>query len=436
MDDPRDRTQKLFDEIWPTPAPSAGFAQRVLRAQPKPAGTVGPLPAPRLPRRSAAGAAALVLVFAATLGLGAWGLGHLPGSSGHLLATTRQTVNLAGRAVAVIEPGAELTWTVRGVGELGDIRIDHSHGSVFYRVEHGGRFTVVTPGGAVAVTGTCFRVVMDSAPSAATAALVEVLEGAVRVHNGARELALPAGQSAQLSEGRPPELLGAAGAGQSAAALPDLLARLHRTTSRAERAEARLRALEQRGDAEAHPLRPRSFDESGEQRRLLARHCKFRWSLPDHLTTWSNPDGNGAVAMTADERAAVAQVMEDQRTQFVASLRAIYGEIVGNPLLVETLSPMSLFHEIDAKSRRQDGVDARRLILQEWAGDVPAPPEASFATRPTVERFWRLLVGAQDDFFHQLAAILGGDRAAQVVRLASDSVVMGDEPGCPSGQGR
>jgi hypothetical protein len=94
------------------------------------------------------------------------------------------------------------------------------------------------------------------------------------------------------------------------------------------------------------------------------------------------------------------------------------------------LTALALYQEIDAKSPRGDGVQARRAILDEWAG---APPPASPAARPPIERMWRLLVGAQDELVRRLETVMGGDEARRIARALLDVRVSGTEDGCPTG---
>src|SRR4030095_15944667 len=103
-------------------------------------------------------------------------------------------------------------------------------------------------------------------------------------------------------------------------------------------------------------------------------------------------DLDRVVALTLEQRAAVGRAIEEHRTQHIEALRALYTEVIGDPVTAKLLSAIAIHHEIDAKATSADGVDARRLILQEWAGDVPPPADPS--SRPAIERFWRLQVGA------------------------------------------
>ena len=77
------------------------------------------------------------------------------GGEGSAMASSRTELDIEGRAVAVAEAGADLSWRVAPDGDT-DVR--QTRGSVFYRVSTGGAFEVHTPGGRVNVTGTCFTV--------------------------------------------------------------------------------------------------------------------------------------------------------------------------------------------------------------------------------------------------------------------------------------
>src|SRR4029079_5784500 len=71
----------------------------------------------------------------------------------------RTTTRIGARGVAVVEPASDLTWNV---DDRGAARVDQRTGNVFYRVEHGAPFIVHTPAGDIRVTGTCFRIEVDS----------------------------------------------------------------------------------------------------------------------------------------------------------------------------------------------------------------------------------------------------------------------------------
>ncbi len=147
--DEEDRIRPDLLTAWEAAEPPARFADRVMNSMAK-------RDAPRgWPTRRLAGlmvlvaAAAVVLLRVRTAD---------PGSSGAARVAERQSLALGRRGVAVAEAGAELEWRVQPGG---DARIVQKSGDVFYRVERGGRFVVVTAAGEVEVTGTCFRVEVD-----------------------------------------------------------------------------------------------------------------------------------------------------------------------------------------------------------------------------------------------------------------------------------
>jgi uncharacterized protein (DUF2141 family) len=272
------RAQDLMDELWPSPAPPADMAARVLAALARPAhggsakiptkiatklsiepdadilgsssdfaqrvitsitaaAAVG-APTARASARRWPRARALAIGAAAGLLLvSGWWLRRFGGSDttgnqrGQLIATSAQTVEIGARAAAAAEPGADLTWAVTGKRA----RVDQRRGSVFYRVNHGGPFRVVTPAGDVEVTGTCFRVQLTGATAGAAATtLVSVLEGTVKVHSDVAERAIGVGQTARLVSGQAPEVFA------SPSASADQL------QSRLASAEARLQQLEEK----------------------------------------------------------------------------------------------------------------------------------------------------------------------------------------------
>lgn len=245
MSDPR--RERLFQELWPTPEPPADLAARVTgtlaadaearRAKLPRAPTSVPAAKPRRRRAAFIAIAASVTVAAAGLALflGTPTDAELAGpAEGALVARAHETVQIGNRGAAAMEPGADVTWSVRGKRA----RIKQRRGSVFYRVERGGPFRVSTPAGDIEVTGTSFRVTLGGAatgPAAST--VVSVLEGSVKVETDRGMLAIRAGETALLAPGRLPEITTTAASGPPVA--PDDALR-----ERAESAEARLRELE------------------------------------------------------------------------------------------------------------------------------------------------------------------------------------------------
>ena len=161
----------------------------------------------RGPRRMQAGWAVAASV-AAVWALSASRL-HWPSQGSVHSDSLPRELSLGGRGVAVTEGPTSLEWSV---GWSGAAVIRQKTGSVFYRVEPGARFEVLTPAGTVRVRGTCFRVevnpmsikatalsMMGSA-AVASAATVMVYEGAVEVDSGAETKAVKAGNQVVLRD--------------------------------------------------------------------------------------------------------------------------------------------------------------------------------------------------------------------------------------------
>lgn len=262
----RDKREQLFDQLWPCPAPRADLAEQVLArleqsgdslpARPRPR-VVPPLAPPSFPRpvaitnpvtrpkgkhrvRVLAGAlslaAAAVLVAAIS-----WTWLDVPeiSAQGQQLARERVTINIADRAAAAMEPGADLVWTVRKQR----VRVEQRRGSVFYRVDRGDKFRVSTPSGDVEVTGTCFRVSLGPASTlSAMVTMVSVLEGSVKVSGGpdGQTLSVQAGETVRLEAGQPPVAVN-----ESALREQAHLESERQLREQAAATEARLRALEE-----------------------------------------------------------------------------------------------------------------------------------------------------------------------------------------------
>ena len=429
----RVKVERFLDEVWPAQAPPPGFAERVVdaprQAQAEPSAPAAvrvgkrasPPALPRWPLLLAGVAAGATGALAAVLLLSF--MGESPAGQGHLRAQERLTVNVAGRAKAVLEPGAEIAWSGHGRG----VRVDQPRGAVFYRVDKGDAFEVVTPAGEIAVRGTCFRVTAGAASidreSLATAATVEVMEGAVLLRNRTGELQLKAGERGLLALGLPPRR----------EPLPAL--RVSPAPRMPPRGPESLATSPARGtdDDDGQPGRVNKyFDFTPEERRSLERRCLFMWALPRHLTHFAGTDFS-QVPLGPDDRVRITAVLEQHRDQFVEQLRGIYLEVVGDRRTAERLSPMSLFQEVDGKSPRAEGVEARRLILREWEGSVLPPAEGELARRSPVERFWRILVGAQDDLVRRLEAVVSPAEARRIAEELLDIRMDGRENHCPSG---
>lgn len=124
--------------------------------------------------------------------------------------TAERTTLSVGKARLVAEPGTMLTWTSSDRG----VRVEQRSGNVFYRVEPGRPFVVVTDVGELSALGTCFRVevsamklpkqgLVGGAIGAVVTAgvFVAVFEGKVSLANDRGRVEIAAGQSAQIAPG-------------------------------------------------------------------------------------------------------------------------------------------------------------------------------------------------------------------------------------------
>jgi len=124
--------------------------------------------------------------------------------------TAERTTLSIGKATLVAEPGTALRWTSSDRG----VQVEQRSGNVFYRVEPGRRFVVVTEVGELSALGTCFRVEVSSMKlpkqglaggaigAAVTAGVfVAVFEGKVSLSNDRGRVEIAAGQSARIASG-------------------------------------------------------------------------------------------------------------------------------------------------------------------------------------------------------------------------------------------
>lgn len=432
----------VFD-VWSASDPPPGFAERVLSQ-------LAPQPPPL---RSRWRTAAMVLVGAA-VALALVVLAHplLPASGEHR-ASARQTVLLATRGLAVLEPDAEIVWEKR----LRSVHVRQTYGAVFYRVERGGPFVVETPAGRIAVTGTCFRVevetmhertrtIVGTAVGAALGALitVTVYEGQVALAHRHNVLSLSAGEVGQAaSYGVPRRVDSPLPSSASTVESPFQGARLPEATA-ARAVAPRTAALE----AELETLR-RSMAEDEERRRAadkwparskedllaMAKRCEVRYDMPP--SAWNlghTVDERRAAELgfSDDERRAVNQALHEEGIRLVEPLRALYIETTGNADAAAALEPFTLQQEIMAKASPETLALARQRISHERAGLV-TPGDPSQGT--PVERALRLLSTAGDEWERRLAVIVGVERAA---KLRTPNRLFGRWriEGCPGQGGR
>jgi hypothetical protein len=415
---------------WTPPPPPAGFADRVLAAR-RAAPTVRP-PAPTpLPRPLVIAALVVSAACAGAVAMAALrGLDGAPDPArGSSQGDTRRSIALGGRGVAVAEAGAALAWTVDGAA-----RVEQTSGSVFYRVEPGGPFTVVTPAGEIRATGTCFAVeiqpmmparsiLLSGAAGAALAAIavVSVYEGGVIVVGTAAspgERRVAAGERVELGTRPDPAAAPVAGA--------DVLAR-----DQAQR--ARIAALEQQVATLTESTRePAWIDLPPAELAKLAAECRVLMDAPSIFESEPGtiePALGARLGLSAADVAAVDAVIRDVHGDYREQLRALYVEVTGDSAGAEALSPRALFQEIEDKSAVDEGPRARRRIARERAG-LEVPP-ADGAGQSALERALRAQLAVGDATERGLAAHFGAERAHALRRGNEIFENRGSFGGCP-----
>jgi hypothetical protein len=256
------------------------------------------------------------------------------------------------------------------------------------------------------------------------------MEGAVILRNGQGEVGLTPGERGRIALGALPVKMPwrhAALEGSQALVAQPAERRPATVTVPLRAPGAAVRPTDPQAEDE---VRGKFFDFSPNERQALARRCNFRWSLPRHLTHYAALDFKD-VPLQSEQRSTIARMMEQHRQEFLSELRSIYLEVVGDRQTVDRLTALGLYQEIDAKSAREDGVEARRLILSEWAGT--APPPSDLKARPPIERMWRMLVGSSDEIVRRLESVVSRDDARRIGKALLDVRVSGTERGCPSG---
>lgn len=456
----------LDPELWPAVDPPAGFANRVVGeflGDP-----VAPALAPEWPIRSRRALAWIgaAMATAAAVVLMWWTVGGRAPVRDALVAQSLQTVQLHDRAVAVVQPGTVLAWQVESGGAT---RIDQDAGRVFYRVDHGESFEVVTPLGTATVTGTCFEVDLTSEPTSkptseptmkhqaikagaaavvlASVLVVTVYEGSVVLANDHGTVAVQAGQAGTARANSVPIRSSAeddtaeANSVDLAPIAGDPLAHLNRQardlermrTDNNEQAE-RIRMLEaqveslggsiERSTPEgiaAHAkecARKNGRDcpllEPSQQTLLeMAKCATVKVDAPGFLDDRDPPQ----VAKLA-RRLAMKDAAEIEKLQvaadayyeaYNAQLRAMYVELGGSEEIAADASATTLFSWIvDQLDPESQGVVQRR-IAQERAG--LAEPPATLEGLSIEERLFRLQSDKGNVFEQHVAQVLGPERA-------------------------
>lgn len=351
----------------------------------------------------------------------------------------RESIALGGRGIAVVEAGAALAW--RRIGNAA--RVEQEAGEVFYRVDPGGPFTVVTAAGEVRVTGTCFRVevismkplkqgLLGAAAGAAlaTAVVVTVYEGKVVVASPSGSAQVRAGERATLTPESPPALDTSATPGPSVALaeLPpappnatreQLLARDEALRQQVATLAQRVRQLQTVASAAPPPNKLRGpgqenwMDVSPEQLLDFARECRVQLDYPPLMRGPApklSPKLAEELELSSEEIALVNTGFVELQADWLRRVRALYLETTSDTAGADSLSPQAMSEELQEKAAAAGEADAlQKRVAEERAGLVPVPADLS-RTSP-YERYFRGLANLGDEAEAWMATKLGKEKA-------------------------
>jgi hypothetical protein len=399
--------------------------------------------------------AAFVLAAAAVLAV-VWTRGSSV-KVGEVDASARETVAIGDRAVAVVEAGGALRWSV---DEGGAARVRQTAGAVFYRVNGGDEFVVETPAGRATVTGTCFTLELNPmrneiklsasamAGAAAAAVLLTVHEGRVELANVAGSVEAQAGQTAIARAGSAPEL-GETGDHED----PDRArgpeddpesryASLVRENTEQRRALRRLQEelAAARGEGEKESGAEPVDEDSPEDRSKVAQHCAVNGDCDERL--WTEPSIEELRELAKCGRILVdtpsfmqgddffppgyviesGGLSEDEAARYAEIAEALYKESgtryaelareLGVPAdLVVRLAPHQLGMLLDSVIDEWD--DIRRSVANERA-QLSTPPEEQSPAERALRYEWSL----GDEFERRLATEFGADVAKEMRHAA------------------
>ncbi len=408
--------------VWEPLSPPENFAERVLATQ----------RARKTQKRWAAAAAIVLLLGASGYALRWHGAEPV---DGELTAGVRTSLPLAKRAIVVAEKDAHLAWHVAASGAA---TIEQTTGRVFYRVEPGDSFVVSTPAGDVVVQGTCFTVDVDEKKNSEEAsamkglilggvlgaalshvATVTVYEGKVSAQNAQGQLAVSAGEAAQMHSGMAPSSALLSTGPLSPAAVQVLLAEKRAAESDATAARLEVSSLKsQLADAAnkapvtsmRNAMAGGVIDPSPEQLQEMAKNCEVNVDMPSDLS--------GTPADMSDKTAAKYGLSPSERTSFDqatktfgaaagAQLAAFYTQVTGKP--VDPAMTSHAMIEIISGTIGAQGAAARQHIAQQRAGIATTPSD--WTQQSVADQYEHWFSGLGDAFEDAVGAQLGAARA-------------------------
>ncbi len=418
---------------WKVHEPTPNFADKVMDAI-----------ARDRPQARSWRAPAIVASLAVAAALGGMWVSQRP-TSGAITADARKEVQLSSHVVAVLEPGASISW--KGA------HIDQRAGDVFYRVDKGTPLEVETALGSVTVGGTCFRVRLDSeearkvedmkytsqaASLAVGIALTAIVyEGRVALasKNG-KKIDLVAGEGARanaagdlesVSEGAgaklsrdPSRTPGAPGFdwGKAVAGYQKELAEVEERQAEVERelAEAKKALLKAGGDA-GNGDRP-EYDLSKDDWREMREKGQVKYQVPCDRKGWKPSSSDLAkLALAPEDGEAIAQVYSRSKDRLWSTIGPLCTKAIGSASAAEILGSDACTHLILNQENRQSASDAFDLVARIRAGEVAEPNGKERERLNPLAQTFLALTGEGKAFERDLADKFGADEAH---RLAFD----------------
>lgn len=426
-------------EEWEPALPPSDFAERVL-ARVKADGPEKT--AKRASRRwgmVAAGAGILAVAAAMSLRVSA------PTAQGEAIAQERIEVPLGSRALAVLEPGANVRWN-------GD-DVVQSRGDVFYRVEPGKRFVVHTPAGDVEVRGTCFAVkvrgtemqkrdVKAGTIGAALSALafIAVYEGKVAVSHASGRVDLRAGESAQSGadgvkrlgpDGEKAFEASAATAAENDDPLDranrnlvkqvgEYRSRLESVVAEKSELEAKLKRSEEQLAAGRDGSAPwkSEFDLSNDDWKELAKDGTIKYKMPCESSRAKEvytAERLSAAGLTPEEGAALKDAHARSNERVWSELKPLCARAVGSADVAEKIGVNTCIHLVLDIENARDGaatMEARKLVGEIRAGLKPMP-RSEDNSNPVLKLFLAT-TGEMPKFERDLAQTFGPEEAHRI----------------------
>ena len=430
-----------LEELWPAQKPPEDFTQRttqmVLENTTKKSGSVKFFV-------WALAAAALV----ASVALGITSLGNNLGKNASYLAKEeRKEIRLGERAVVVLEPNSEI--------RIKDGKVEQRRGNVFYRVAQGGTFEIDTSSGKVKVLGTCFRIqqgkesetmkrrdikVGTLAAAIASAAVVTVYEGKVRLSHAKGEVTLDAGESGKLSsagvrkldakeaekEARSLEQAGEKKGTSFAKANDQLaadIATLNRKLGSLENEKGKLQKdlLEAQTElakrTDQTPPRDRDdFDLDQSDWQNLAKSGTIKYRMPCQRKEGFTPSAEGLnkLGLAPQDAEPIREAYAKSYQRLWPKIRAVCGEALGNPELADALGPDSCVHVTMNIARKKDSKGAREAAyaLTDQRAGIAEPSKK--IQGHMVYRLFDALTSEMPAFEQDLTASLGPENAKLV----------------------